>query len=261
MKKKLISLFFIMFLITLLTGCNRTSEQSKPEPVNLTVAAAASLKDAMEELKTVYVQKNPGINITYNSASSGILQKQIEEGAPVDLFISAGMAQMDAIADKGLIVEASRKDLLGNELVLITNNDGKITDFNALAGKDIARVSIGTPETVPAGMYAKETLTSLKLWDKIKPKLVMAGDVRQVLTYVENGDVDAGLVYRSDTVVGKNIKIVATAPEDSHKPIVYPMAIIKNSKAEKEAGAFATFLSSDEAAQIFSKYGFTTIKK
>ena len=261
MKKTIVSICLVMFLVAALAGCGGGREQPKAEPVSLTVSAAASLKDAMEELKTIYAGKHPEVNITYNFAASGPLQKQIEEGAPVDLFISAGKAQMDALAEKGLILEDSRKDLLGNELVLITKNDGKITGFDDLAGPGVARVSIGTPETVPAGKYAQEALTALKLWDKVQPKLVLANDVRQVLTYVETGNVDAGLVYRSDTMVGKDIKIVAAAPVDSHKPVVYPMAIIKSTRHQKETGDFAAFLSGDEAARIFTKYGFKTIKR
>lgn len=252
----------VLFIIAVVAGCGAGKEpKAKTEPASLTISAAASLKDALEELKTIYAKQRPDVIITYNFAASGPLQKQIEEGAPVDLFISAGKSQMDALAEKGLIVESSRKDLLGNELVLIAKNDGKISGFNDLADPGVARISIGTPETVPAGKYAQEALSALKLWDKVQPKLVLANDVRQVLTYVETGNVDAGLVYRSDTFVGKDIKIVAAAREDSHKPIVYPMAIIKSTGHQKETGDFAAFLSGGEASKIFTKYGFKTIEK
>lgn len=258
MKRALVLLCLVVFFALALFGCGR---EQAGEQVNLTVSAAASLKDAMEELKTVYAGKQPGVNITYNFAASGPLQKQIEEGAPVDLFISAGKSQMDALAEKGLILENTRRDLLGNELVLVAKNDGNITGFDDLAGSGVAKVSIGTPETVPAGKYAQEALTAMNLWSRVQPKLVMANDVRQVLTYVETGNVDAGLVYRSDAMVGKDIKVVAAAPEDSHKPIVYPMAVIKSSGYQKEAEDFAAFLSGGEAAQIFSKYGFKAVNK
>jgi molybdate transport system substrate-binding protein len=252
-----------MFLMSVLTGCsvNKETPKARVAPVNLTISAAASLMNAMEELKTIFTSQRPNVNITYNFAASGTLQKQIEEGAPVDLFISAGESQMDALAEKGLIVDATRKDLLGNELVLIVKSGGTITGFEGLTDQGIAKISIGTPETVPAGKYAKDALISMQLWDKLQAKMVLAKDVRQVLTYVETGNVDAGLVYRSDAMAGRDVRVVAAAPPESHKPIVYPMAVIKNTRHAKEAEAFAAFLSSGEAAGIFIKHGFRPLNK
>ncbi len=263
MKKLWIILGSLFFTAAVVMGCGSGKEQSKSkaEQLNLTISAAASLQDASEELRTIYVSNHPNVSITYNLGSSGTLQKQIEEGAPVDLFISAGKSQMDALAQKGLIVEDSRHDLLGNELVLITGKEGNLTGFDGLTDASVNKISIGTPETVPAGQYAKETLTSLNLWDQIQPKLVLAKDVRQVLTYVESGNVDAGLLYHSDAITSKNVKIVATAPAGSNKPIVYPMALVKGAKNQKEAEDFANFLFSDEAAKVFEKYGFKTLQK
>ena len=259
MKKTFLFAGLAMLLIAALTGCGGGEEQpkAKAEPVNLTISAAASLKDAMEELKGLYVQKHSGVIITYNFAASGPLQKQIEEGAPVDLFISAGQPQMDAVAQKGLLADSSKKDLLGNELVLVAKKDSKIGSFEDLAGSGVSQICIGTPESVPAGKYARDALTSMKLWDKLQPKLVMANDVRQVLTYVESGNVDAGLVYRTDAMIGKDVKVVTAAPANSYKPVVYPMAIIKSSKNLKDTEDFAAFLSGDEAGRVFQKYGFT----
>jgi len=265
MKRFLILLGIMLMFIATVSGCATKKAAEAPavkaEPVNLTIAAAASLQDAGEELKTIYTAKHPDIKITYNFAASGTLQKQIEEGAPVDLFVSAGKSQMDALAQKKLITDTSLKNLLGNELVLIAKKDSTLSSFEGLVDKSVGKISIGTPETVPAGQYAKETLTTMKLWDQIQPKLVMAKDVRQVLTYVETGNVDAGLVYRSDTSGMKDAKIVAAAPAGSSKPIVYPMAVIASSKHPKEAADFEAFLGSDEAMQIFVKYGFTALKK
>lgn len=258
MKKLLLLVALMFFTLTAIAGCGNSEEQTQAKDgvVNLTIAAAASLKDAAEELKAIYVKEHAGVAITYNFASSGTLQKQIEEGAPADLFISAGKVQMDSLAEKKLIVDSSRKDLLGNELVLIAGKDSRLDSFEGLTDADISKISMGTPETVPAGQYAKEVLTSLKLWDNIQPKLVLAKDVRQVLTYVETGNVDAGLLYRSDTIGSENIKIVTAASPDSHKPIVYPMAIIASSQHQQEVEEFSKFLQSDEAAQTFTKYGF-----
>ncbi|MEW6698144.1 MAG: molybdate ABC transporter substrate-binding protein [Bacillota bacterium] len=265
--KKIIALIVMsIFMLSVLTGCGGTKEQAAPtqpkaDPVNLTISAAASLKDAAEELKGLYAKQHQDVNITYNFGASGTLQKQIEEGAPADLFISAGKKQMDALYEKGLIVKESRKDLLGNELVLVAKKDSQITGFEDLSKPEVEKISIGTPESVPAGQYAKDALTSMQLWDKLQPKLVLAKDVRQVLTYVETGNVAAGMVYSSDAVMGKDIKVVTAVPADSHKPIVYPMAILKNTKNQKAAEDFAAFLSGEEAAKVFEKYGFKTIKK
>jgi len=260
MKKVFVSLGLVLFVVLAAAGCGGSGEKTgaKTGAVNLTVSAAASLKDVMEELKGVYVQKHPGVSITYNFAASGPLQKQIEEGAPVDLFISAGQPQMDALAQKGLLADSSRKDLLGNELVLVAKKDSKISGFEDLAGSGVSKICIGTPESVPAGKYARDVLTSMGLWDKLQPnKLVMANDVRQVLTYVESGNVDAGLVYRTDAMIGKDIKVVTAAPANAYKSVVYPMAVIKSTKLLKETEDFAAFLSGDEAGRVFQKYGFT----
>lgn len=262
MKRIFVFLTLMLFVVAAVPGCGGAKEQPKAniEPVNLTVSAAASLQDTTGELKAIYEKQHPDVTITFNLAASGTLQKQIEEGAPADLFISAGKSQIDALAEKGLIVDASRKDLLGNELVLIAGKDSKLTGFEGLTDTSVKKISIGTPETVPAGQYAKETLTSLKLWDQLQPKMVLAKDVRQVLTYVETGNVDAGLVYRTDAITGKEIKIVAAAPTGSNKPIVYPMAVIKSTKHQKEAEEFAKFMQGDDAVKVFEKYGFKVLK-
>ncbi|WP_027366100.1 molybdate ABC transporter substrate-binding protein [Desulfotruncus alcoholivorax] len=259
--KKIVLTVVLAMLFIIAAGCGNThkAQDQTGGNVNLTIAAAASLQDALKELADVYSKTHPDVTIDYNFASSGTLQKQIEEGAPVDLFLSAGQKQMDAVAEKNLIDPTTRKDLLGNEMVLIVPQNSKLTQFDELTGAGITKISIGTPETVPAGKYAKETLASLNLWDRLQPKLVLAKDVRQVLTYVETGNVDAGLVYKSDAMVGKNIKIAAIASADTHQPIVYPMAVIKSTKYPEQAKAFADFLASKEAAVSFKKYGFNPL--
>ncbi len=266
MKKRLAFALLFAFMVAVFTGCTSTKEppastEPKAEPISLTISAAASLKDAAEELKGIYAKQHQDVKITYTFGASGTLQKQIEEGAPVDLFISAGKKQMDALEEKDLIVKESRKDLLGNDLVLVVKKDSKIADFADLSKPEVEKISIGTPESVPAGQYAKDALTTMKLWDKLQPKLVLAKDVRQVLTYVETGNVAAGIVYGSDAVMGKDIKVAASAPADSHKPILYPMAIVKNTKQQKAVEDFAAFLAGEEAAKVFEKYGFKAIKK
>lgn len=221
------------------------------------VSAAISLKEALEALKDMFLKKNPSEDIRFNLGASGVLQQQIEEGAPVDLFISAGKKQMDDLAAKGLIIQGSRKDLVANELVLVVAKEKKnsIKTFADLADK-AKSFSIGTPETVPAGKYGKETLVSLKLWDKLEKRIVYANNVRQVLAYVDSGNVDAGLVYRSDTIALKSGVIAGVAPKGSHAPIVYPMAVVKSAKNPAQAEKFMEFLKTPEAAKVFAGYGF-----
>lgn len=260
MKKRSLSLIMLSIMVLTLIGCgSSTDTKDVTEPVELNVSAAASLTDAAQEIADLYSQQNTNVKITFNFASSGTLQKQIEEGAPADFFISAGKKQMDALQEQGLIVDSSRKDLLGNELVLIAPEDSTLQGFTSLTDASVGKIAIGTPETVPAGKYAQEALISLGLWDSIEPKLVMAKDVRQVLTYVQTGNTDAGLVYRSDTYQADKIKIIAAAPGDSHAPIVYPMAVIKSSQKQEAAVDFADFLSSQEAKDIFTKYQFVPL--
>jgi molybdate transport system substrate-binding protein len=224
------------------------------------VSAAISLKDALAVLKEIYEKKKPDVDIRFNLASSGMLQKQIEEGAPVDLFISAGKKQMDELAAKGLTIPDSRSNLLGNEMALLISKEkkGVITSFADLADK-AQSISIGQPETVPAGTYGKETLANLKLWDKVKKKIMFAKDVRQVLSYVDSGNVDAGLVYVTDTVALKSGIVVATAPKGSHSPILYPMAVIKDGKNRAGAKDFMAFLKTAEAGKVFARYKFIPV--
>lgn len=259
MKKILYILALTLLLAAVTAGCGSNEAKQDQEPVNLTVSAAASLTDAVKELKNIYENQQNEVTITLNLASSGTLQKQIEEGAPADVFMSASKAKMDALSEKELIVEETRKNIVHNDIVLIAGKESSLTGFDNLAGDQVEKISIGVPESVPAGRYAKEVLISLDLWDKINSKLVLANTVRQVLAYVETGDVDAGLVYSSDTTISDQIKILAAAPSDSHSPIVYPVAVIKSSQYQKEARDFSEFLQSEQAAQVFEKYGFQSI--
>ncbi|MTI80360.1 MAG: molybdate ABC transporter substrate-binding protein [Firmicutes bacterium] len=260
-KKLLVTTALIMFILVNFMGCvsKEPMDTNKVESVNLTVSVAASMKDAAKDLKEIYRRKHPKVNIVYNFASSGTLQRQIEQGAPVDLFISASKAKMDVLAKKGLIINDSQMNLVSNEIVLITSQDNESIDgFDDLAKEEVNKISIGVPESVPAGRYAKETLSALKLWDEVQTKVVLAKDVRQVLAYVETGNVEGGLVYKTDAMISKHSKIVATAPRNSHKPIVYPMAIINGTKLYNEAKKFIDFLSANEAQKIFKKHGFIT---
>jgi len=223
----------------------------------LTVSAAASLKDALVETEAAYKQSHGNVAFANNFGSSGTLAAQIDQGAPVDAFISAAAKPMDDLIAKGLIVAGTRRNLLGNTLVLIAPLDSNLHDFQGLADRSIRLIALGDPASVPAGLYGKQALMSLHLWDRLNAKLVLGKDVRQVLTYVETGNADAGLVYATDAKISTKVRMIATAPESTHEPIVYPAAIVKGSRNEEASRRFIEFLRSPMAQAIFVQHGFT----
>jgi molybdate transport system substrate-binding protein len=231
------------------------------QKIELTLSAAISLKEALDEIARAFAAANIGATIHTNYGASGTLQLQIEQGAPVDIYISASPRQMDALAAKGLLLAGTRRDLLGNEVVLIVpqNSGEKISSFQDLARPVVRHVALGEPATVPAGQYAKEVLTHFGMYDAVRAKAILAKDVRQVLTYVETGNVDAGIVYKTDALSSARVKIVATAPEGSHAPVVYPVAIIKDTRNPAAAKQFLAFLSSPQAGSLLRQFGFTQI--
>ena len=261
-------------LVILLAGCGVDSQPPTLQPVTeqengqeeitpqtLTVSAAASLTDVMEEIKGFYEEKTVH-TLVMNYGSSGALQQQIEQGAPADVFISAAQRQMDVLQEEGLILAESRVDLLENKVVLIipvAGDNKEITDFNSLTTDSLKLLAIGEPESVPAGRYAKEVLSSLGIWKKLEEKCVLGKDVRQVLTYVETGNVDAGIVYMTDALTSEKVKIAATAPAGSHTPVTYPAAIVRGTSVLQVAEDFMAYLQSNEVAEIFERHGFTFI--
>lgn len=239
-------------------GFAAAAPQSKRE---IMVSAAISLKDALDEITRLYGTANPNVSIKTNYGASGTLEIQIEQGAPVDVFLSAAPKQMDALDAKGLLLGGTRKDLLRNEIVLIVPADSslQIASFQDLTHADVKHVALGEPTTVPAGQYAKEVLTNFGIYDAVNSKAVLAKDVRQVLTYVETGNADAGIVYTTDALSSSKVKVVARAPEKSHSPVIYPVAAIKSSKNPAAAREFTNFLSGPQARAVFQKYGFILV--
>ena len=225
--------------------------------VPLTLSAAASLKDAIAEAEAAYRQSHAHVDFSNNFGSSGTLAAQIEQGAPADIFLSAAARPMDDLERKGLIAAGTRRNLLRNSLVLIAPRDSKLRDFQGLTGGSVRLIALGDPASVPAGEYGRQVLSSLHLWEKLNAKLVLARDVRQVLTYVETGNADAGLVYATDALTSGRVRIVASAPESTHDPIVYPAAVVKGSRNEEAARSFIDYLASPTAQAIFIKHGFT----
>ena len=250
--KKTLKLFLVIMFATLFLGCGSEKKESK----QLTVSAAASLTELVGELKPMF-EKEYGAELSINLASSGTLQRQIEEGAPVDVFISASSAKMNALQEKELIVESSRIDLLKNHLVLVVSKDSKdkIKSLEDLK-KDGIKISIGEPNSVPAGRYGKESLEYYNIWGSIKDKMIFAKSVKQVVSYVESGEVDAGIVYKSDTTLLKNSVLAQKIEAKSHKPIVYPVAIIKNSENKELAEKFISIFESDDIKKLVKKYNF-----
>ena len=247
-----------------LVACSQTerANNAQSKTTEITVSAAASLQDAFREIGELY-QKQTGIKVNLNFASSGVLQKQIEQGAPADVFASAGQEQMDALAEKNLIEAETRQNFIGNELVLITHQKTDTAGWEMkkyLLEIDPPKIAIGNPKTVPAGQYGEQTLRNLGLWEKFETRLIYAEDVRQVLQYVELNEVNAGIIYASDAKAAANkVYEVIRAPANSHEPILYPIAIIRNSPNQNAARKFIEITLGADGQQILQKYGFKTV--
>ncbi|WP_391575129.1 molybdate ABC transporter substrate-binding protein [Cohnella sp.] len=257
--RKSMVLLLAVAVSILVAACGSNSQSSSPKQTELTVSAAASLTDALNEIQPLFEKAHPDIKLVFNFGASGTLQQQIEQGAPSDLFLSAAVKNMTALTDKQLIDEAHQTNLLNNELVVVASTDGKagITGIADLAKEEIKKVAIGIPESVPAGKYAQEALTNAQLWDALQPKLVQAKDVRQVLQYVETGNAEAGFVYKTDALTSDKVGIAFAVDPQTYSPVVYPIGIVKATKNAEQAGVLYDYLQSQAALDIFIKYGFS----
>lgn len=262
MKRFIALALCIMALVTI--GCGGDSKKAaQKEQKTVQLAAAASLEKVFEQqLIPMFNKKHPEIKIQGVYDASGKLQSQIENGLNADVFISAANKQMQALDKKGYMDSASMKPLLENKLVLIVpaKGDNSIKEF-----KNLARAkhpAIGDPASVPAGQYAREALTSLGIWEQVQPKASLGTNVSQVLNWVGEGSADAGLVYATDAALIKDkVRVVAEAPAGSlKKPIIYPIGILKKAPQAAAAKEFADFLQTNEATQVFNKYGFARAK-
>jgi molybdate transport system substrate-binding protein len=225
---------------------------------SITVFAAASLKNALDEVDS-------GIKVIASYAASSSLMKQIEQGAPADVFLSADIDWMDYGIKHNLIKNDTRKDLLGNRLVLIAPKDSKIGNVTIAPGFDLAalvgsgRIATGDVRAVPAGLYAKAALEKLGIWPSVESKIAMAENVRAALVLVARGEAPLGIVYETDAKVDPSVKIIGVFPEDSHPPIIYPVAMTKNAKPD--AAQYLAFLTTPEAKAVFERYGFRVLGK
>lgn len=231
---------------------------------NVTVFAAASLTNAVNDIGKLFTEKNKGAFMP-SYLSSSTLAKQIENGAPANVFISADEKWMDYLAEKKLIDPATRSNLLGNRLVLIAPANSRISKVNITSGFNLAgllaggKLSVGDPAHVPAGIYAKQALDALGVWKSVEGSLARGANVRLALVLVERGEAPLGIVYATDAAISKKVKVVGVFPESSHPPIVYPAALVAGHETAA-AKSFIEFLKTPQARAIFEKYGFSVIK-
>lgn len=259
--KKIIGLLFSFLLVFVLSSCTKSEKAEIAETEDIYISAAASLTDVINELKEIYEKDNKSVEIKTNFAGSGALQSQIEEGAPADIFISAADKQMNLLEEKKLIDEDSRVELLKNEVVLIVRTDEKVEDIDFKNLSAVDKIAIGDPSFVPVGQYSEEIFTNLGNWEEVKNKMVISQDVRQSLDWVVSGNIQSATVYKTDAITEKDkVKIIAQAPEKSHKEINYPLAIVEKNKDKKKVKDFYDFLKSDEAKKVYEKYGFVVNK-
>ena len=266
-KRKIRRLYFVGFVLFLaisFTACERTAGPAKTSGGEILVSAAASLEDACREIARHFEQRT-GVKVVLNFASSGELEKQIEFGAPTDVFAGAGEREMDALADKGLIDAGTRADFAANTLVLAVpavSSAPPLKSFSGLAGASVERIAIGNPATVPAGHYAQQSLVNTGLWGKVQGRLILGENVRQVLEYVAHGEVDAGLVYSTDVPIAHGrAKVVTAAPDGTYGPIRYPIAVVKSSRHAGAAREFVQFVLGPEGQRVLKQFGFAAVSE
>jgi molybdate transport system substrate-binding protein len=228
------------------------------QAAEINVFAAASLTDSLKEIAVAY-EKNSGDKIIFNFAASSMLARQIEEGAPADIFFSADEAKMDSLQKKNLIDPATRKSRLGNSLVVVVAADSalQIQSASDLTNASIKQITLADPKAVPAGVYAKAWLEKQKLWPAVEPKVVPTENVRGALAAVESGNVEAGVVYKTDAGISKKVKIAYVVPAGDAPVISYPMALVKESTQPDAAKKFLNYLDSQTAGDTFKKFGFS----
>jgi molybdate transport system substrate-binding protein len=246
--------------VMLLPGIGGGFAVNAAETASVTIFAAASTTNAITDISKLFAEKNKA-KVTHSFASSSTLAKQIEQGAPADVFLSADQKWMNYLAEKQSIVPQSRFDLLGNKIVLIApaSSTLKITvgpkfDLAKVLGND--KLAMGDPDHVPAGIYGKQALEKLGVWKDVEAKVARAKDVRAALALVERGEAPLGVVYATDAAITKKVKVAGVFPENSHPPIVYPVALVKG-KTTPTAKSYLEFLKSPAAKTVFEKYGFS----
>ncbi|MBE0450365.1 MAG: molybdate ABC transporter substrate-binding protein [Clostridia bacterium] len=250
-------IILILIIAILMMGCEANNENNK---IEITVSAAASLKDALTEIAREYELENQNVKIVLNMAGSGTLAMQIEQGADVDLFFSAADSWMNGLDEKGLIITDTISPFLSNRMVFIVPDTSNYdeTNFMSLFNDESAKIVVGEPSSVPAGKYAMEWLDTLGVMDTITKQLVYGKDVKEVLSWVETGNADAGIVYATDALASSKVKVTVTSVAGDHNEISYPAAIVKSSRHPDEAKAFLDYMMDSD---VFENYGFSKSKR
>jgi molybdate transport system substrate-binding protein len=261
MKLGFVFIITVLMVVTIpLTACQNTQTiaSNSVAPITLNISAGASWTDAVKEIGSLYITEHPWVNIVPNFAGMGTLVQQVENGVPCDVFLSGAASYMDKLQNENLILPDTRKNLLTNKVVLIISSEStlSISSFNDLTSNSLKKIAIGDPKSVAVGAYAQQTFDLLGITAAIQSKFILGADTRQVLTYVETQNVDAGVVFLTDALTSSKVKIVATSPEQINAGIVYPVAAVKDSKNESTARDYLNFLSGDQAKAIFQKYDF-----
>lgn len=253
MLKRRIRILLLALSLALSTGL---------QAADVLVFAAASLTDALKEIAAVHTAKS-GDKIVFNFGASSTLARQIEEGAPASIFFSADEPKMDALEQKGRIVTSTRKNLLSNSLVIVTAADETwpLRGATDLAGASIKRLALADPKAVPAGVYAKAWLEQIKLWPEISPKVVPTENVRAALAAVESGNVEAGIVYKTDAAISRKVKVAFEVPPAEGPAIRYPVALIAKAKAPETARNFLKQLENAASVKVFEKFGFIVLRQ
>jgi molybdate transport system substrate-binding protein len=250
MKTRALTLLFSLFIAARLVGAE------------LMVQAAASLSDAMKEIGSAY-EKESGDKVQFNFGASNMLARQIEEGAPADLFFSADEAKMEGLEKKGLLMAGTRRSLLSNVLVIVVPTDAKMLPKTAadLSKPEYKKIALAETQTVPAGIYAREYLQKIGLWDTLKDKVVPTENVRAALAAVESGNVEAGFVYKTDAMISRKVKVAMEISGADAPRISYPLAVLKNSRTPENAKKFAEYLAGPKSKAVFEKFGFIVTSK
>jgi len=260
MNRMIKSLLTVAILLLVCTSCSSTSDSGTSEAgsATLLLSAAASLSEVMDQVIPSFHKEHSNIKIEVNYASSGTLQRQIEQGAPADLFISAGEKQITALVEQELVTQVV--PLLSNELVVVGGSTLQLTTDTLeqlLQETNPSFIAMGEPDTVPAGQYARQALDREHLWSVWKEYVVFGKDVRQVLAYVEQGNADLGFVYKTDAMSSNQVNIIHTVDEALYDPIIYPLAVVSTTKAPEAAQLFYDYLQQEQAIAIYKQYGFT----
>ena len=263
MKNKVLGLVVLCLLLSMaaLAGCGTNNDapggdNAEALPAQtITVAAAASLQEPLVKAIALYNEAQPNVTVEATYGGSGALLEQIQNGAPVDIFLSASKKYITDAETAGLLAENSAFNWLTNSLVVASAAKSEIAVTTLEEVAELQNIALGTPESVPAGKYAQEALTNAQLWEKVEPKVVYAKDVKAVASYAESGSADVGFIYASDTVGRDGLKIQFTVDPSLHSPIVYPAAIIANTQVMEASQSFIDFLKTDAAKAIFAEYG------